>query len=430
MKINKIRQTEQRSSTFIYRIWASYSSGIQTAVILLILSAITACSNNKPEKKEEIYNVQISQAFNNEDKAQLSQVIDGDIEYVRLETKKEILLGNSPRVWATDLYIVAITRRQIYLFDRKTGKFIREIGHYGKDPDGYRNVLKAFTLDEKRSQVYTKDWDSKIYTTYTLDGNIANKITVQPIEREEDMANNIFNEMITSVSPLNDTSQIGYVWNLNGKEEAKLIVFNNNNPRIKVFPQYKRFDYDINRDGISVFDWNAKFYFLQDQLHFFERFTDTVFTVSMEKLAPEFVLHRGETAEASGSNLTGQKGDVPYLLIDDLFGAERFLFFKIRQPGEEFKGDFYYGFYDIATNSTQLSEDNTGLKNDVNGFLPFPFKSVNQHNEVAGLLEAFEVKLWFDENPEVAKQLPDQLKAFRTLEETDNPVVMIAKLKD
>lgn len=430
MKINKIRQTEQRSSTFIYRIWASYSSGIQTAVILLILSAITACSNNKPEKKEEIYNVQISQAFNNEDKAQLSQVIDGDIEYVRLETKKEILLGNSPRVWATDLYIVAISRRQIYLFDRKTGKFIREIGHYGKDPDGYRNVLKAFTFDEKRNQVYTKDWDSKIYTTYTLDGNIANKITVQPIEREEDMANNIFSEMITSISPLNDTSQIGYVWNLNGKEEAKLIVLNKNNPRIKVFPQYKRFDYDINRDGISVFDWNAKFYFLQDQLHFFERFTDTVFTVSMENLAPEFVLHRGETDEASGSNLTGQKGNVPYLLIDDLFGAERFLFFKIRQPGEEFNGETYYGFYDKATNTTLLSENNLGIKNNINGFLPFPFLSVNQNNEVAGLLEAFEVKLWFDENPEVAKQLPDQLKAFSTLEETDNPVVMIAKLKD
>ncbi|WP_303921296.1 DUF4934 domain-containing protein [Draconibacterium sediminis] len=430
MKINKFRQTENRLSTFANWIQSFYSLGTQTSAILFFLMVITACSNNKPEQQKEIYNVQIIDAFNKEDKAQLSEIVDGNIEYIRLETKKEILLGNSPRVFTNDSYIVAVTHRQAYLFDRRTGKFIREIGHYGKDPDGYRNILKAFTFDEKRNQVYTKSWDSKIYATYTLDGTVANEITVQPIEREEDMANNIFSEIITSIVPLNDTCHIGYVWNLNGKEEAKLVVFNNNNPRIKVFPQYKRFDYDINRDGISVFDWNAKFYFLQDQLHFFERFTDTVFTVSMEKLEPEFVLHRGETEEASGSNLTGQKGDVPYLLIDDLFGAERFLFFKIRQPHEKFNGDSSYGFYDKATNTTKLSENNLGIKNDVNSFLPFPFKSVNQNNEVAGLLEAFEVKLWFETNPEAAGKLPDKLKAFRTMEESDNPVVMIAKLKD
>ena len=238
-------------------------------------------------------------------------------------------MGNSPRVFTTDLYIVATTNRQMFLFDRKTGKFIREIGHYGKDPEGYRNVLKAFTFDGKNSLLYTRGWDSKNYVTYALEGTVANEITVQPIEREEDMANSIFSEMITSIAPLNDTSYIGYVWNLNGKQEAKLIVFNQNNPRIKVFPQYKRFDYDINRDGISVYDWNAKFYFLNDQLHFFERFTDTVYTVSMNNLEPKLILHRGETEEANVTNLTRQKGEVPYFYIEDLFGAERFLFFKI-----------------------------------------------------------------------------------------------------
>lgn len=430
MKIAKTREKKQTSSTFFHSSSAIQKSGLQIVAITLILIAFAACSPNKTVEKDEIYNVQITQAFESEDKAQLSQIIDGDIEYIPLETKKEILLGNSPRVFTTDLYIVAATNRQMFLFDRKTGKFIREIGHYGKDPGGYRNVLKAFTFDEKNSLLYTRGWDSKNYVTYALEGTVANEITVQPIEREEDMANSIFSEMITSIAPLNDTSYIGYVWNLNGKQEAKLIVFNQNNPRIKVFPQYKRFDYDINRDGISVYDWNAKFYLLDDQLHFFERFTDTVFTVSANALEPELILHRGETEEANGTNLTNKKGEVPYLLIEDLFGANRFLFFKIKQPREKFEGDFYYGFYDKATNTTALSENDKGLKNDINGFLPFPFKSVNQNNEVAGLLEAFEVKLWFDENPEAAAKLPDNLKALSALEETDNPVVMIAKLKE
>jgi len=430
MKIAKIGKKKQPSSTFFHSSSVIQKSGLQIIAITIILIAFMACSPNKRAEKDEIYNVQIIQAFERENKAQLSQIIDGDIEYIPLETKKEILLGNSPRVFTTDLYIVAITPKQIYLFDRKTGKFVREVGHYGKDPGGYRNVLTAFTFDEQQSQVYTQGWDSKVYAAYSLEGNIAKKVTVQPIEREEDMANNVFSEMVTSIAPLNDTAFVGYVWNINGKQEAKLIAFNKNNPRIKVFPQYKRFDFDINRDGISVFNWNAKFYFLDDQLRFFERFTDTVFTVSMNTLAPEFVLQRGETEEASATNITNKKGEVSYLPVEDLFGAERFLFFKIKQPREEFKGDFYYGFYDKATNTTVLSENDKGIKNDVNGFLPFPFKSVNQNNEVAGLLEAFEVKLWFDKNPEAAAKLPDNLKSFSTLEETDNPVVMIAKLKE
>ena len=46
------------------------------------------------------------------------------------------------------------------------------------------------------------------------------------------------------------------------------------------------------------------------------------------------------------------------------------------------------------------------------------------------MLEAFEVQLWFDENPEAAAKLTDNLKALSALEETDNPVVIIAKLKE
>ncbi len=430
MKISKTEKTNPPFLTFYNLISAFRQSCKYFAAIAFVLFVINACSPHKSKEKDEIYKVQISQAFESENKAKLSDLIDGDVEYISLETKKEILLGNSPRVFTTNLYIVATTPKQIYLFDRKTGKFVREVGHYGKDPGGYRNVLTAFTFNEQQSQVYTQGWDSKVYAAYSLEGNIAKEVTVQPIEREEDMANNVFSEMVTSIAPLNDTAFVGYVWNINGKQEAKLIAFNENNPRIKVFPQYKRFDFDINRDGISVFNWNAKFYFLDDQLHFFERFTDTVFTVSMNTLAPEFVLQRGETEEASATNITNKKGEVSYFPVEDLFGAERFLFFKIKQPREEFKGDFYYGFYDKATNTTALSENDKGITNDVNGFLPFPFKSVNQNNEVAGLLEAFEVKLWFDKNPEAAAKLPDNLKSFSILEETDNPVVMIAKLKE
>jgi len=45
------------------------------------------------------------------------------------------------------------------------------------------------------------------------------------------------------------------------------------------------------------------------------------------------------------------------------------------------------------------------------------------------VIPALEVKRWFDKNPEKASRLPEHLQAFRDLQEDDNPVVIVAKLK-
>ena len=54
-----------------------------------------------------------------------------DPEYIPLETNDSCLIRNGATFYATDDYIVSIARRQIYLFDRRTGRFVREIGKAG-----------------------------------------------------------------------------------------------------------------------------------------------------------------------------------------------------------------------------------------------------------------------------------------------------------
>ena len=48
-----------------------------------------------------------------------------DPEYIPLETNDSCLIRNGATFYATDDYIVSIARRQIYLFDRRTGRFVR-----------------------------------------------------------------------------------------------------------------------------------------------------------------------------------------------------------------------------------------------------------------------------------------------------------------
>ena len=164
-------------------------------------------------------------------------------------------------------------------------------------------------------------------------------------------------------------------------------------------------------------------------IHTFERFTDTVFTVTADTLQPKFVLHRGETKNATATGFTKNQGDVGDFFIEDLFESDRYLFFKIRSVKENSEGEIYYGFFDKADGSTKISKNGAGINNDVDNFLPFRFQSANQNNEIIGSRDAYEVKLWFGKNSEKAAKLPVSLQKLKDLEEADNPVVMIAKLK-
>ncbi|MCG6189349.1 DUF4934 domain-containing protein [Maribellus maritimus] len=398
--------------------------------IFVLLIFLVGCSPKEKKQENVLYNVGISEAFGQDVNVNISEIAEGKIEYVALDSDKKHLLAQNPDFYLNGNEIIAFAQNQIYVFDRTSGKFLREIGHYGNDPGGYKKVVQTFPFDEGKKLVYTSGWDPKSYYRYSADGSFSDKVTAYSIDKEGDIMDNVFGEIVTSIAPLNDTSFVGYVWNIDGKQEAKLIVFNENNHRIKIFPQYNHFDYDIKRDGISVYGWNAKYYQLDNQLHFYERFTDTVYTVSMDTLLPKFVLNSGETSTTNATDYTKSKGEVPFLPIENVFESNRYLFFKIRKPKENFESEYYYGYFDKKSQITKVSNSIGGFENDINNFIPFRFVSSNQNDEIIGFNEAYEVKLWFDENPEKRALLSPELQKLKTIKETDNPVVMIVKLKE
>ncbi len=403
---------------------------IPNILISLLIVFLFGCTTKTETPKDILYDVTISEAFQSGSEVKLSEICEGKMEYIQLDSDKEHLLAQNPHFYLNGNEIIAFAKHQIYVFDRASGKFLREIGHYGNDPGGYKKVVQTFPFDEQKQQVYTGGWDPKSYYRYSADGSFADNITAYSIDKEGDVMNNVFGEIVTSVAPLNDTCFVGYVWNINGKQEAKLIVFNENNHRIKIFPQHKRFDYDINRDGISVYSWNAKYYQLNNQLHFFERFTDTIFTASMDTLQPKFVLHKGAQENANATDYTKNRGEVDFLPIENVFESGRFLFFKVRKPLKDFESEYYYGFFDKKNQTTKISKSQEGIENDVDEFIPFKFISANQSNQIIGYSDAYKVKLWFDENPEKVAQLSPELQKLKNIKESDNPVVMIAKLKE
>ena len=105
---------------------------------VLLVSLLIACSPSAQKGKEG--QIDVLPAFENLTELKVSQ-LGKNVRYVPLETTDSSLIGARYVIQLLDDGILvsygARTEAHCYLFDRETGKFIREIGHIGEDPKGY-----------------------------------------------------------------------------------------------------------------------------------------------------------------------------------------------------------------------------------------------------------------------------------------------------
>ena len=220
-------------------------------VLILVL-----CSCKQDEKLSiGASEIAIEEAISKEKEVAINEIIQGDIEYVQLEANKKCLLGNSIRLYANDSLIIAIAFRQMFLFDRSTGKFIREIGHYGRDPGGYRNTVYSFPYNEIKNTYYAQGWGSNQFEEYDKNGHL-NKSNKAPVNTQ-------------SLAIFNDSTYVAYIGNYSGNEKTKLVIIDAKQNVIKKYPNYQEYPPSLN-----VTKWRSSwFYKFESDLLFFEQFS-------------------------------------------------------------------------------------------------------------------------------------------------------------
>lgn len=103
-------------------------------------------------------------------------VLTEELQIVKLDDA-DVALVKETEVQISDNYILVKGSQQIpfKLFDKKTGKFLNNIGAYGQGPNEYLNVYD-FQLDEKNNRIYILPWQTKKLLVYDLKGNVLNPI--------------------------------------------------------------------------------------------------------------------------------------------------------------------------------------------------------------------------------------------------------------
>ncbi|MCE7993575.1 MAG: 6-bladed beta-propeller [Roseivirga sp.] len=392
-------------------------------VCILLITFLTACGSGESEKSLQRENklpflIQVEEARDNKEAVFLSDFAS-NIEYIQPETSEKSLIGRNAHFYITSDYVFSTAFRQIILFNRIDGSFIREISQYGQGPDEYRNTYPYLHFNEAHQFTYVKNYSNKVVGLNASGGT--------DLELQLPMDDRT---LVSSFAQLEPDLFVGFHSNFDCNQDIKLVLFKQNGEVVKTYKNHLTCVND-NPGSISFDFTEGTFYNWNKGVFFKENYNDTLFQVNQDSLRVRAIFNTGEhsmpyedkkTIVENGSWKT-------YFSISYVDETADYIFFTMG-----FRGESHSGYYDKARNITKLadlkgSKDNR-FSNDLDDFLSFKPLYATESNKLVGYLEAPEVLEWFEDNPEKAAKLPPHLKQFENMQEDDNPIIMIVTLKD
>ena len=370
------------------------------------------------------------------------------MELIPLETGGDCLLqfyqnttfNDAQIIIFNDDYFFIQSRNNLYSFDR-SGKFLHQIGGKGQGPHEYILIYDIF-FNTDRPTVFISDYDKIL--EYDFHGKFVRSFQSPTVE----------NENVSICSYLGDNLFIGQL-RLSGNNKYRYYIFDENGETVKCFPNYTYF----NRVGFlgSSNDFALHPVRVDDRIYLKDYVNDTVYILENLHLKPAYVFGLGKYTfpiEYLEKPLDGLRNKT--FLISNLTGTQKYFFYIIRVPDifprPKRKPQFIpqlnrstsdesivYGIYNIEGNTNVLLDTDDylqrGIMNDLNGGLPFFPRYYAGNNVVADIWSAEEMKEMLTDEYFAKQTIKDQqahqkLKdLMKILQEDDNPVVVVAKLK-
>lgn len=399
-----------------------------TAIFTLFVFTLS-CSTQQKTPSKGLITIGLAEAYNNRGDVLVSDFASS-IEYIPLETGENTFykfLNIKSTLGDSALLIKSGDR--ISLFDRKTGSYLRDIGHRGDDPEGFGNTMRDLGINPKKNTVYARGRKFDLYEYDLVTGKMANTI---PAPNNSGLSKALSSSSLSDISLIASYGTIeheyivGYLLNVRGDEPLRLIIYDLEGNTIKTYPNHQSYEKNPNMIRIET----ADFHQYNNSLFFKERYNDTTFRVSLDTLeaAVYYALDKYSPPYSEQEKLS-QDDLKEYMFVSKTFQNDEFIFFDVW-----FRDMTQMGYHNKRTNTTHLSKASTshpasGFINDVDNFVSFYPSFVNEKGELVGLVKAEEVAEWFLDNPDKIASLPGHLQALQSIDPEANPIVMIARPK-
>lgn len=399
---------------------------LTTSIILVI---VAGCCGNDIEAPGQIEPIDICNALGNKTEVYLNKFVE-EVEYIPLESAAEYFISDYATIRVEDFIMVrnpGINRTPLLIFDKKTGKFIRNIGKVGRGPDEYGIPAPDF-YNVFSKVLYTLDDTHREIKTFDLYGKYIESFRVP--EWDEPSVNGGIRYAYLEAY-LNDSTYVNFTDNFNGQIKTKLVLFTRDQI-LKFFPNFLSWgDKESSKNSRGSFSVTT-FIRWNDNLYFKEMFNDTLFTVTIDTLNPRFVFRYGKYGlpyDQQDKIITPDRQmNNDYCVITDMDENSDYLFFQLFYQKKSHT--CFYSKKEKTTTVCMTPDDSvSALTDDINGFMPVIPEGFTQNNEMISILKPKDIIDWIHNNPEKAVLLEQKFEWLRDITELSNPVIFIAKCK-
>lgn len=349
-------------------------------------------------------------------------MIADDIRYIPLDNS--LIVGPPITIEINEKGFFLSTKEGILHFDPK-GNFIRTIAKKGRGPNEYI-YGHFFTVNAKNDRIYIAD-QGKI-KTYTLEGNFIRDISTQ----------NYISGMASDIDLFHSTLFVAD-YGTNGKYEYNWIVLDTLGNLISQKPSSER---------PSMLMFQGNIYQFDNKIYYSDCLNDTIFSLSSDlKYKAAYLFAEGDFRMTSNiviksiSQLTNLFSYLNmfetkhYFVIAYTYKAKRSVLFINRKTKEMFQG--------YREEKTGPLKSKASIFNDIDGGLSSEPEQFNyyyyvENNEefIVTRIEPYKLKLhvaseaFKNSTPKYPENKKELEQLANSLDENDNPVLMLVKLKD
>ena len=382
---------------------AAYLLNTLTTLFFLLINF--SCSQHAEENSSlDLETINVKEAFDKKEKLLLSEVAS-NIEYIPLETNEKCFIDNYARIAIDKDFIVVVSFRQIFLFDRISGDFVREVGAYGKGPGEYTATTHQ-PFDAERRIIYAVR--GKDILEYNLDGSLNRTITSP------------FDFLGLTFTMINTGIYASYMPNVLGDSPEFLFLFDAEGNEVKVVPNVNFYE----REGklFNFYGKEAEFYKHDNRNYFKEIWNDTLFILSPDTLVPHYVFNAGDMS--INFELRGKQDArdlmTDLLRIQNIFESTDNIFFSFSHNQQ-----IYAAYHNKSNSETKISNytefGDNGFVDDILDIGHLVPQGISNQNELYGLIIPDSLTLTYLKKGE-------RYANGRSISLDSNPVVGIAKL--
>ena len=410
-------------------------------LFLLSIFLTVSCVNNKEDLSLKIIPLE-----NTVEKFNILNLSNytAEIKYIPLETNDSVLIGRILQIsYENGKFLIRSTSSfmsECFLFDIK-GNFCSKIGNHGQGPDDYLGLIHSFILG---NHIYLIDVYGNNLFIYDTNGFLVENNNLRRIYENTDKKREY--DLVLQIFPLKKDTFVMNVGSSYGYYPKAILfeTYQSNTKIIKEYPNHEIIDKKKSPGG-SPNEFGIMYRF-KDDVRTYRAINDTIFTIAQNlEMKEAFVFESGKfrlpLSIVERRETTSYKN---YIIPRNIFESFDHLFIEFNfgnhapEPfeytsltGRQAINSDVYGVFDKNSGELTLMKQPTkgklGFKNDVdNGPIIWPHY-ISSNNELVSYISPEEFMDYYEktENP-----TPRMTEIAKNLKIDDNPIVIIAKLKE